>query len=82
MKHECETCLQKEAVIMIGFVRNTLRAGEGSRSSAGLLCRECYEIEGERYTHMGKIGQCVIMPLSNPHALTWYNEANKNEGKG
>jgi hypothetical protein len=71
----CETCCQKPATMMMGFVSDP-KAGPGSKSSAGWLCRGCFDIEGARYSHMGKIGQCVLMPIESKFALAWYNEAN------
>lgn len=68
----CEIDYKKEATIMLGFVGGPNR---GSMSSAALLCLKCFESVIEQYKQTGKIGQCVIMPLSNPKAIEWYNNA-------
>jgi hypothetical protein len=70
----CEDACKNPATIMLGFVAGSQL--EGSRSSAMWICQECFDRQAERYSHQGKIGQCVIMPIESKSALAWYNAAN------
>ena len=70
----CENACNKPATIMFGFTKASQL--EGSRPSAMWICDECFKEQSERYSHTGKIGQCVIMSIESPYALAWYNEAN------
>lgn len=84
MSHESDTCgdcHRNKATTMMGFCSNPYQMG--SRSSAMYLCDECMEIARIKHTSMGKIGQCVIMPI-NEVSIRWHNEANSalpQEGK-